>query len=205
MIYFLLKGMFIGLAIAAPVGPIAILCVKKTLTHGRKSGLACGLGASVADLTYGAIAAFGLTAVSEFFLAIQFWLRLFGGLFLIYLGFRILLSKVHKKDLSSLKQNIWKDFSTTFVLTFMNPITILSFVAVFASLGIVMQNYIDSSVLVLGVFLGSLLWWVFLSEVVTFFQKKIREELLLWVHQIAGVFILGFGFYGLFSAFTLNP
>lgn len=193
--HLLLKGIILGFSIAAPVGPIGILCIRKTLQFGRLSGLFSGLGAAVADSIYGVIAAFGLSLVSNFLLAGQFWLRLIGGAFLIYLGVKTFLAKPTVKEREVSHKTLTKDFISTFFLTITNPMTIISYLAVFAGLGISnsTSTAIDATWLVVGVFLGSSLWWLILSEGVTLFRKKVSEQVMTWINRLAGCIIAGFG------------
>src|SRR3972149_1732210 len=175
---FFLKGCIIGFSIAAPVGPIGVLCIKRTLHAGRLAGLFSGLGAALADAFYGMIAAFGLSALAELLLAAQWWLRLLGGLFLLYLSIKIFLEKPKSIDSDVNERRFVKDFTSTFALTLTNPMTIFSFMAVFAGLGLGSEskNFQDAFLLVLGVFIGSGCWWLLLSELVTLFRKKISEK-----------------------------
>jgi threonine/homoserine/homoserine lactone efflux protein len=193
---FLIKGMIVGFSIAAPVGPIGILCVRKTLQYGRLSGFFSGLGAAVADTVYGIIAAFGLTLISNFLLKEQAWLRLIGGIFLIGLGVRIFLSKpAAVEDPTLSHKTLVGDFISTFFLTLTNPMTILSYLAIFAGLGFsyTSGNYLSPTLLVLGIFLGSSLWWFILSEGVTFFRKRMTLRVMKWVNRLAGAMIVAFG------------
>lgn len=202
---FLVKGAILGFSIAAPVGPIGILCIRKTMQYGRFSGLFSGLGAAAADSIYAVIAAFGLTFVSQLLLAGQFWLQLIGGGFLIYLGGKTFFSKTVAFSEGRLShKTLITDFVSTFFLTMTNPLTILSFLAVFAGLGLSSKssNYGDAILLVLGVFLGSAAWWLILSEGVTFFRKKMTAKAMTWINRLAGVLITGFG---LFAWLTLLP
>ena len=201
---FFIKGILIGFAIAAPVGPIGVLCIRRTLLNGVASGLASGTGAALADCLYGAIAAFGLTAVATFLHHYEIWLQLVGGGFLIALGARIALQKPHKedeirhprKDWHSLKE-IAGDFFSTFLLTLTNPATILSFVGIFAGLGLVSEgekpDYGVSALMVLGVFLGSLLWWCILSGSIGIFRHKLDRKALRVTNLLSGIIIGGFG------------
>lgn len=202
MIFFL-KGLLLGFSIAAPVGPIGILCIRRTLEYGRFSGLVSGLGAAAADVLYALIAAFGLTFLSNFLLASQQWLRLIGGLFLLYLGWKTFFSKVNTKTSKVTHKTLLHDFVSTFLLTLTNPMTILSFLAIFAGLGLTTLNnsYSGAISLVLGVFIGSAIWWLLLSEGVTFFRKKVSEKVMRWINQIAGIIIAAFGVFALISIF----
>lgn len=192
---FFLKGIVLGFSIAAPVGPIGVLCIRKTLQFGRRSGFFSGLGAASADAVYAIMAAFGLTIVSNFLLAGQFWLRLIGGLFLLYLGWKTFVAKPTLQSKDVPHTTLLNDFVSTFFLTATNPMTILSFLAIFAGLGLsnIQGDYTQSSALVLGVFLGSAIWWLILSEGVTLFRKKVSQNVMIWINRIAGLIILGFG------------
>ena len=201
---FFAKGIMIGFAIAAPVGPIGVLCIRRTLLNGVVSGLASGTGAALADCLYGAIAAFSLTAVAAFLQEYAIWLQVLGGGFLLALGARIALQKPHKedevrhprKDWHSVKE-IAGDFLSTFLLTLTNPATILSFVAIFAGLGLVSEtekpDYSLSALMVLGVFLGSLMWWCILSGGIGIFRHKLDRKALRFTNVLSGIIIGGFG------------
>ncbi|MGH7682576.1 MAG: LysE family translocator, partial [Candidatus Eiseniibacteriota bacterium] len=130
----LLRGIVIGFSIAAPVGPIGVLCIRRTLADGRAAGLATGLGAASADAIYGCLAAFGLTALTSALVGAQTWVRLIGGAFLIYLGAKTLLAKPGDRPAQATASGLVSAYASTFLLTLTNPMTILSFVAVFAAL-----------------------------------------------------------------------
>lgn len=202
---FFFKGLLLGFSIAAPVGPIGVLCIRRTLSFGRFSGLFSGLGAATADCIYAIIAAFGLTFISNFLIAGQFWLRLIGGLFLIYLGWRTFVAKVSDKTKEIAHTTLLNDFISTFFLTITNPMTILSFLAVFAGLGLssMESTYLEAFSLVLGVFLGSSAWWLLLSEGVTLFRKKVSDKVMRWINRIAGIIIICFGIAAL-ATIVLN-
>jgi threonine/homoserine/homoserine lactone efflux protein len=196
-----LRGFILGLAIAAPVGPIGVLCIRRTLAQGRAIGFVSGLGAATADVVYGCIAAFGLTAISALLVRHQAWLSLVGGLFLCYLGIRTLLSRPSEKPAAAEGQGFGGAYFSTFLLTLTNPMTILSFVAVFAGLGVgrAGNNYAAAATIVLGVFLGSAAWWFLLSGGVSLVRDKFDARAMLWVNRISGVIILGFGIAALVS------
>src|SRR3712207_2953311 len=130
-----LEGIIIGLAIAAPVGPIGVLCIRRTLADGRTSGFVSGLGAATADAVYGAIAAFGLTLITDFLLGGASWLRLVGGAFLLYLGIKTFLARPAERAAEVRGGGLPGAYASTLFLTLTNPTTILSFVAIFAGLG----------------------------------------------------------------------
>lgn len=194
------RGIILGLSIAAPVGPVGALCIRRTLAEGRASGFVSGLGAATADLFYGSIAALGLTAVSGFLTAQQTWLRLAGGAFLLYLGVRTLLSRPAEQAAQARAGGgLLSAYLTTLGLTLTNPITILAFVSIFAGLGLgsVGAGYGGAGLLIAGVFLGSAGWWLALSLLVGAFRRRIGPRALLWVNRVAGVVILGFGVWAL--------
>jgi len=196
----LARGLIIGFSIAAPVGPIGVLCIRRTLAEGWASGLVSGLGAASADAIYGCIAGFGLTFISGFLVSQQLWLRLVGGIFLCYLGIRTLASRPADSDAAPAPATgLGRAYLSIFALTLTNPITILSFAAVFASLGVAESggDYLSASVLVLGVFVGSALWWLLLSSAVGVFRTKFTPRAMRWVNRLSGAIILGFGLYAL--------
>jgi len=201
-IAFLLRGLAIGFSIAAPVGPIGVLCIRRTLAAGRASGLVSGLGAATADAIYGCIAGFGLTFISNFLVSQQVWLRLIGGVFLCYLGLKTLLAKPVEQAALAKGNGLVGSYASTFFLTLTNPMTIISFAAIFAGLGLAStsEKYVSAGVLVLGVFIGSALWWLILSGGVGVFRDKFNPQGLQWVNRISGAIITGFGLFALLSA-----
>ncbi len=194
-ISFLLRGLLIGFSIAAPVGPIGVLCIRRTLAEGRIPGLVSGLGAATADATYGSIAGFGLTFISSLLISQQVWLRLIGGIFLCYLGLRTFLTRPTEQAALAKGNGLIGMYASTLFLTLTNPLTILSFAAIFAGLGVASTggNYLAAGILVLGVFLGSALWWFILSGGVSIFRTKFTTRGLRWVNRISGIIIMGFG------------
>lgn len=198
-ISFYLKGLIIGFSIAAPVGPIGVLCIRRTLAEGRSSGLASGLGAASADACYGCIAGFGLTIVSGFLIGQQFWLRGIGGIFLCYLGIKTFLSRPAQQAAPASGNGLIGVYASTFFLTLTNPMTILSFVGIFAGLGVASThgNLLSAGILVLGVFSGSALWWLLLSSGVAAFRKKLNSSGLWWINRISGIIITVFGLVAL--------
>ena len=200
-ISFYLKGLIVGFSIAAPVGPIGVLCIRRTLTEGRISGLVSGLGAASADAIYGCIAGFGLTFVSGFLIGQQVWLRVIGGIFLCYLGFKTFFTRPAQQAASASGNGLIGVYASTFFLTITNPLTILSFIGIFAGLGVASAqgNFLTAGVLVLGVFSGSALWWLLLSSGVGLLREKVKPSGLRWVNKIAGLLIAAFGLVALLS------
>jgi threonine/homoserine/homoserine lactone efflux protein len=198
---FILKGMLIGFSIAAPVGPIGVLCIRRSLAEGRKVGLATGLGAATADAAYGCIAGFGLTAISSFLVGQRAWLGLLGGLFLSYLGIRTFTSEPAQQSAKTCGPGLLSAYLSTLLLTIANPMTILSFVAVFAGLGLgAAPDYLSASALVIGVFAGSALWWLLLSSGVALLSGQVSLALMRLINRLSGGIILAFGLYSLWAA-----
>jgi threonine/homoserine/homoserine lactone efflux protein len=195
ILLFFFKGLLIGFSIAAPVGPIGVLCIRRTVAYGRRSGLVSGLGAATADALYGCVAAFGLTIISHFLIHHQWGLRFVGGSFLCYLGIRTFLSRPGGAPPSVRRLDLAGDYISTFFLTLTNPLTILSFAAVFAGLGLGTTGgtYFEAGMLVAGVFLGSALWWWILSFGIGAFRDRFNPRGLRWINRFSGLVILGFG------------
>lgn len=203
---FFFKGLVIGFAIAAPVGPIGVLCIRRTLADGRLIGFLSGLGAASADMFYGAVAAFGLTAVENILIGGQFWLHLLGGLFLIYLGVRTFFATsyaqskpIEQTRAAEIKRGRLSAYLSTLGLTLTNPATIISFTVIFAGLrlGETSGDYLSAGLLVTGVFLGSAAWWLTLSGIVGLFRERFTPAWMTWVNRLAGAIIFGFGLVAL--------
>jgi threonine/homoserine/homoserine lactone efflux protein len=188
---FFLKGIIIGFAMAIPIGPVGIICVRKTLTEGRLRGLIIGLGAATADLFYGSVAAFGLTIISDTLDSQRFWIRLIGGALLLFLGIRTFRTRPKELKIPINNSGILRSYLTTIFITLTNPLTIFAFLAVFAALGIGSGlGYFSASVLVTGVFMGSGLWFLLLSSGAILFRKKLDIAGMRWVNKIAGILII---------------
>ncbi len=202
---FWFKGMLIGFAIAAPVGPIGLLCIQRTLVRGRWSGVLSGLGAASADAVYGCIAGFGLASLAGGLLAWQTELRLIGGLFLLYLGGRTWLAPLAAEQarVRPTRAGLLGDYLSTLGLTLTNPVTILAFLGIFAGLGLTggAGNFAMAGVLVLGVFAGSLLWWLLLAGGVGLLRGRLSPSILRWINRASGLLIAGFGIWALLAVF----
>jgi threonine/homoserine/homoserine lactone efflux protein len=198
---FLQRGLIIGFSIAAPVGPISLLCIRRTLAEGRLSGIVSGLGAATADAVFGCVAGFGLTFISDILIDQKIWLRLIGGLFLCYLGIRHLLARPAKQADLARGNCLIGAYASTLFLTLANPMTILSFAAFFVSLGLAStgERFMSAGDLVLGIFIGSSLWWLILSSGVGLFQENFDQQGLQWVNRISGAIITEFGLAALLS------
>jgi len=194
---FFVRGSVIGFSIAAPVGPIGILCVQRTLNQGTLYGFVSGLGAATADGCYGLIAAFSLTAALSILSGIRIWFSLIGGLYLVYLGIKAFRAVPESKHNSAKHSGLVSSYISTYFLTLTNPMTVLSFAAIFAGFGLGKTggNYTAAGVLVTGVFIGSAIWWFILSAVTGLIRQRFTPSHLRWVNRISGCIIIGFGLY----------
>ncbi len=190
-----LKGVVAGLSMAVPVGPIGILCIRRTLLEGRLFGFVSALGLASADVVFGCVAGFGLTFISDFLISQQVWLRLIAGLFLCAIGLKVLLTKFVEREAPSLGKGLLGAYTSMFFLTLTYPMTVLIFLGIFAGLGIgsTKGNYLAIAALVLGVFTGSILWWAILSSLIGSLRDRFRTENWQWVNKISGILITGFG------------
>ncbi len=192
-----LKGVLIGLIASVPLGPIGVLCVQRTLNKGRISGFFSGMGAAIADTFFAIVAVLGLTYIINFVEQQQFYIRLTGVFFLIFLGLRIFYTnpvlQMRKQRLN--RSNLLEDFLSVFIITLTNPLAIFIFIAAFASFGLVADkgSYISPSFLVSGVLAGAASYWFLLSSMVNIFRKSFRLRRLWWINKIAGVIIVFFG------------
>ena len=190
---FLLKGVLVGIVIAVPTGPVGVLCIRRTLLHGRLAGWVSGLGAATADAVFGIVAGFGLTFVSDVLLGYQNWLRLAGAAFLLYIG----ISALAADPLAAIRsrrdpEGLLADYASTFALTISNPITILAFLAIFAAIGFTgdAATLGGAAILVLGVWLGSLLWWVGLAVGAGMMRASFDRQHLIWINRGSGGLLL---------------
>ena len=194
------RGTAIGFAVAAPVGPIGMLVIRRTLAEGRLLGLLTGLGAAAADAFYGCVGAFGLTFISGFLMGYALWTKLLGGLFLCYLGISTFRAEPKENGAGPATGARYAGaFITTLALTLANPITILSFMAVFAGLGLGTKggDYGAAGTVVAGVFTGSALWWLFLSSGISMVRHRLKPGTMKWINYGSGAFLSAFGLYAL--------
>jgi threonine/homoserine/homoserine lactone efflux protein len=200
-----LKGLAVGFVIAAPAGPIGVLCVRRTLVFGRLAGLASGFGATLADTFYGAVAAFGVTLVSGWLLSHAVAFRLAGGAFLAVLGARMLLSHRRPPPLPDERPGRSLDlphaFATAFIVTLTNPMTIVAFLGIFAALGVgeLTGDRRLALTLVAGVFVGAATWWLLLAGGANLLRDRLNRGGLSWVNRVSGTIMLVFGAYALIS------
>ena len=196
------RGLVLGFTIAAAVGPISLLCIRRTLAEGPVVGLVSGLGVATADGTYGAIAAFGLTAITDVLVAGQRVLALLGGVFLLWLAWRTFRSvpTTVATETNGRRRGLAGAYLSTLGLTLTNPMTILSFAALFVGLGVTAGDVAGATTLTLGVFLGSAAWWVVLTTVVSLLRSRITPTWLRRVNIASGLLIGAFGVVAIGSA-----
>jgi threonine/homoserine/homoserine lactone efflux protein len=202
LIFLFLKGILVGFVIAAPVGPIGILCIRRTLSGSYLLGLVTGLGAGLADTFYGAVAGFSLASIADFIKHNDFYLRFFGGFLIAWIGFSIFRAPPRQATLKDEeKETLVHAFTSAFFLTVSNPVTLLVFAAAFAAMGVspVNDSIFQASILVLGVFVGACTWWLSLSTVVHLMHHKLSDTQLLWINRSSGIMLFGFAAYILTS------
>jgi threonine/homoserine/homoserine lactone efflux protein len=204
--YLLVQGVLIGFVVAVPVGPLGLLCINRALMLGPLLGLYSGLGVATADALAAGIAALGISLVSGFLTDHQIAFRLIGGVFLFYLGVTIYQTKPKQLPPPSKINGLLAAYATTLFLTFSNPVTILSFIAIYAGWHVetLAGDYLAAAMLTLGVFIGSALWWVALFVGLTAFRDRFSLRLLGWIHRVSGALIAGFGVIVLLSLSPLK-
>jgi threonine/homoserine/homoserine lactone efflux protein len=189
-----IRGVAAGFLIAAPVGPVNVLCIQRSLQKGWRAGIVSGLGAALVDTLYGAIAGFSISLIIQFLLREQTWIRLIGGILLIGIGI-FYYTKPPLSLKSKKKENSdGSDLISTFLLTATNPTTILSFLAILAMLGLGSHRPLwETSLLVGGIFVGSMTWWVVLASGAHMLRDKVTDDTVRWLNRIGGIAIAAFG------------
>lgn len=192
------KGGGIGFLVAAPVGPIAMLCIRTTLERGRLAGVSAGLGAAVADTIFAAIGAYGISLIGGFLAASESWLRLIGGIILIAFGIHLGRKQPDIADAETreVPKGLLADFAMTLVLTLANPVTILTFIGLFAGVS-GLRGFELSTIpaLLIGVLIGSAAWWLVLSGIVGLIRHRIDSATMLWINRGSGAAIVAFGLF----------
>ena len=193
----LLRGAAAGLAISAPVGPVNVLCVSRTLSKGRRSGFVSGIGAAAADTIYGSIAGFSISLIIDWLLRELFWIRLVGGLLLILIGVVYYVRQPKSLQAISQDKSEGSEIATAFLLNLTNPTTILSFLAVLALLGLGHHRpWTHTLFLVAGIFAGAMVWWIALVLIAGHFRDRFNDRAVVWLNRIAAGAI---GVFGLFN------
>ena len=204
-------GIVIGLMVAVPVGPLGLLCVNRALSQGPLYGLFSGMGVATADALAAGITALGMTLVSDFLIDHQMFLRAVGGLFLCYLGVKIYQTEPATPATAGDVGGLARAYATTFLLTVSSPVTLLSFVAIYAGWGIrsLSGRYFAAALLAGGVFAGSVLWWLALEIALVLFRDRFSHGALGWIHRISGAVITLAGIVILLSLlkgnFSIGP
>jgi threonine/homoserine/homoserine lactone efflux protein len=189
-----IRGLAVGLIIAAPVGPVNVLCIQRTIEKGWKSGIVSGLGAALADTLYGAVAAFSISLVIQFLIREESLIRLVGGVLLMGIGAVYYRKPPKPIQAVQVRSSAHSDFISTLFLTLTNPTTVLSFLAVLAILGLGSQRQRwQTSSLVAGIFCGSMLWWTILASAANLLRGRITDGSMRWMNRVAGIAIGGFG------------
>jgi len=190
----LIRGLAAGLIIAAPVGPVNVLCIQRTIEKGWKSGILSGLGAAVADTIYGAIAGFSISLVIRFLVHEEYWIRLIGGMVLIVIGVIFYFRPPQSLETAKPHSSANSDFVSTLFLTATNPTTVLSYLAVLATLGLGKQRPLwQTSILVAGIFCGSMTWWLTVTGTVNLLRSRVTDRATRWRNRVAGIAIGCFG------------
>lgn len=189
-----IRGLAAGLIIAAPVGPVNLLCIRRTFEKGWKSGMVLGLGAALADTLYGAIAGFSITLAIQLLIREEFWIRLVGGILLMVIGVVYYRMPSRSLEAGPDVSSVNSDFVSAFLLNVTNPTTVLSFLAVLATLGIGRQRPLwQTSLLVAGIFCGSMIWWTILVSAANRLRSRITDRTMRWMNHVAAMAIGGFG------------
>ena len=196
--WLLLQSILAGIAVAAPVGPMSLLCMQRTLHAGLAQGLAFGAGIAAADGSYAALGAFGLSALTSLLLAGGQWLRIGGALVLLYFAVRILRARPEPAVRKKFAGPLWRGFASAYLLTLANPPTILFFAGLFASLA-PLSRLSQATLFAGGVFTGSLLWWVVLTGVLAVTASKLSPSALRWINRASALALIGFALYALSS------
>ena len=199
------NGIVVGLAISAPLGPIGMLCLNYAFSHGFRLAVLAGLGAAIADTTYAIIAGYGLTFVSEWLLDHYLIFGLFGGSFLIYLGYRIFSATPIERLVTITHGNEWTALLSTLLFTISNPLTLIVFATLFGCLTTTdgTRTFLETLLLITGVFLGSMLWWTILSFIGSYLRSRVNVKFLNCTRKVVGAGIMGFGACFMVYTYTL--
>ncbi len=202
-----IKGIIIGLLVSAPLGPIGIMCIQRTLNRGYMAGFVSGLGAATADIIFAIVAGFGLTIIINFIQEKHIYFQILGGIFVLYIGYRIFSTNpVKQLRLQRLnKTKLSQDFASVFLLTISNPMAIFLFIAIMAALKVANDLYsiFELSILIAGIAGGAILWWFVLASIANRFRKKIRLKSIWWLNKITGSVVFLFGLIVIISIWII--
>jgi threonine/homoserine/homoserine lactone efflux protein len=193
----LTQGFLLGFVVSMPIGPIGLLCIQRSLSHGWLRGMSAGFGATAADLIYACLLGFGITFINDFLTEWAAWLRLPAAALLLFLGYRAFRSPAVEGDAASAGTSARATAAATFSLMISNPLTLVGFTAVFAALGGATRitGTVSAVVLIAGVALGCLLWWSLLAGAAALLRKRFRPAALVWINRITGVGLAAFGLW----------
>jgi len=198
-----IRGLIVGFTIAAAVGPITLLVIRRTIDHGGVYGFASGLGVATADATYGAIAAFGLTAVTSVLMSGHTLLGIVGGLIIAAIGIRTMLAHPTGPATDVERPGLVGAFASIYALTMTNPLTIVLYIGVFAGIGLASgSSFVDAAIVTLAVWLGATLWWVVLCAPVAWLRERVSTRVLLWINRLSGAALVVFGLVAVAGAVT---
>lgn len=201
MLVIFLKSFLLGVAVAAPLGPVGMMCLTRTLTRGFWFGFSGGVGIALADAFYAVIAATMYAVVAEMLSGVSLSFAIAGGLIVVGIGIGIMFGKAERRQVQITAGNMAASCASAFGLTLLNPLTVLLFVAVFAGLGLGEDLSFGTAVtLISGVFAGSLAWWFLLAGGVSMVRKRLSDNFALWVTRISGILIIAFGVAAIVSA-----
>ena len=203
-IEYIIKGITLGLVVTAPLGPLGVMCIQRTINRGVIAGLITGIASALGDIMYAIIAGFGVSVIAHFLNEYQLIIRVIGGIIVGFLGVRIYFSNPVKqfRRQKVQKRNYVSDFISGFLLTITNPIVLVVFGAAFASFGLDKGDSVRSVILtIIGVFIGAIGWWISLTTLVNIFRDKINLRKLWWINKITGVFVFLFGIIIIVSVF----
>ncbi|NLT52735.1 MAG: LysE family transporter [Ignavibacteria bacterium] len=196
MFQIFISGLFLGISVAVPIGPVGLLCIDRTIKKHFWSGFFSGIGAASADALYGLIAGLGITFISNLLIKEEFYFQLIGGILLVAIGIKSFKLKPRKmKNYEPSKKKLARDFFSAFILTITNPGTVIFFMAVFSGFGLaeIAGQYFNTFILVAGIFIGSVTWWFFLSGTAYFLKPKINEKFLTGLNHLSSTAIIIFG------------
>lgn len=200
--WFLLQAFAVGLVLAVPVGPMALLCIQRSLRFGFATGLITGLGVAAADGIYGLVGILGLSVVADFLMQYETLLKLVGGSFLAFLGIRILLESNKMKKTGGVPESkgLWAAFVSAFILTLSNPMTVLAYVAVMAGIQIKTADFKHAWIFAAPVFLGSFIWWFFLTSMASLLKSRLQDKHMHWIGMTSGTLLIAFALFVIGSA-----
>ncbi len=196
---YILWGILIGLVMAAPLGPVNLICIRRTLAYSRRNGFTVGMGAAVADTIFGAIAAFGLSSVMGFVDQVNGWFEIIGGIILILVSINLWTKHPHLADVEDTIRDRLKGAVGAFSLTIMNPMTVLGFVFLFGALGLgeMWHNTVDAVAIIAGIFLGSSLWWFTVTGCAGHMRSRLSDDHLLKINRVSAMIVALCGVWAL--------